>query len=162
QALVSVEPNYYWGWQQLAEWYNETNRHAGYLEAASELCRLKPEHPVPLTMRGEARLKTGDRDGGKADLRDALRIAPHYALAAAYDPKVELLAQAGRFDAAAAACRPAALDPPPVTLRGRAAWVEARRGNRSKAVALMKQVVADDPGYLWGWRNLAQWYDAEG
>lgn len=299
QALVSVEPNYYWGWQQLAEWYNDTGRSAGYLEAASELCRLKPDHPIPLTMRGEARLKTNDRAGGKTDLRDALRLAPQYAPAAAilfdacladgeqrearsalavlqehaagpevlvkqlqfaartgdadaairtfveiaelpgegppiflqltyaeleiagwgeragkalrevwqtgvmfspwaplywldtsdgaaasledrlaaveatvkaypqfvsgHDRKAELLAQAGRFEEALAACRPPGLgEPLPLTLRGRAAWVEARRGNRTRAIAAMKPLVAEEPGYLWGWRQLSQWYDAEG
>ncbi|MGL4422939.1 MAG: hypothetical protein ACRCZF_19885, partial [Gemmataceae bacterium] len=298
QALVSLEPNYYWGWQQLAEWYSETGRNAGFLEAASELCRLKPEHPIPLTMRGEARLKTGDRDAGKADLREALRLAAQYAPAAAilfdacladaeyrdarsalavlqehvggpevvvksiqyavrtqdealavrglreiaespgdgppiamqlafaemesagwaetattvlketwksgefgpwtplywidtpggsaapiedrleaaevviaaypkfppgHDKKAELLAQEGRFDEALAVVRTtAAGDPPPLTLRGRAAWIEARRGRRLQAIQIMRGIVKDDPGYLWGWRNLAQWYDAEG
>lgn len=299
QRLVSVEPEYFWGWQQLAEWYNETDRTDDYLEATGELVRLKPDHPMPLTMRGEAKLKTNDRDGGKSDLRDALRLAPQYAPAAAilfdacladheirdarmalavlqehaagpevlvkqvqlacrtedaeaamrtlaelsatpgegppvamqlalteiegsgwedraakvlheaytgdepfnpwaplfwldmpageeagfddrlaaveaaidghptfapaYDRKAELLAAVGRYEEAAAACRaPGAGDPPPLTLRGRAAWVEAKRGHRTKAIAIMKSVVADDPGYLWGWRNLAQWYDAEG
>ena len=37
QALVSVNPDYYWGWQQLADWYNETDRPQNYLEAAGEL-----------------------------------------------------------------------------------------------------------------------------
>jgi cellulose synthase operon protein C len=300
QRLVSVEPEYFWGWQQLAEWYNETDRKDEYLDATGELVRLKPDHPMPLTMRGEAKLKTHDRAGGKADLRDALRLAPQYAPAAAilfdacladgeirdarmalavlqehaagpevlvkqvqlacrtddsesalrtlaelaaapgegppvamqlaladieasgwderasrvlrdafgagdepfnpwaplfwidttageeagiderlaavetairhhaafapaHDRKAELLVSVGRFEEAAAACRAPALgDPPPLTLRGRAAWVEAKRGHRPKAIALMKEVVASDPGYLWGWRNLAQWYDAEG
>jgi tetratricopeptide (TPR) repeat protein len=299
QRLVTVEPEYFWGWQQLAEWYNETDRKEEYLDATGELVRLKPDHPMPLTMRGEAKLKTNDRAGGKADLRDALRLAPQYApaaailfdacladheirdarmalavlqehaggpevlvkqvqlasrtddaeaamrtladlsatpaegpptamqlalteieaagweeraakilheaftsdepfnpwaalfwldtpmgeeagfderlaavdavivahptFAAAYDRKTELLAAVGRFDDAAATCRAPGLgDPPPLTLRGRAAWVEAKRGHRAKAITLMKQVVADEPGYLWGWRNLAQWYDAEG
>ncbi|QEL16126.1 tetratricopeptide repeat protein [Limnoglobus roseus] len=297
--LVKIEPEYFWGWQQLAEWYNETDQADEYLSASAELVRLKPDHPMPLTMRGEAKLKTGDRAGGKADLRDALRLAPQYApaaailfdacladqeirdarialavlqehaggsevlvkqvqlacrtddaeaalrtladlagtpsegppvamqlavseiekagweeraakvlheaftndepftpwaplfwldttageeasfddrlaavdaaiaahptFAAAYDRKAELLAAVGRFDEAAAACHaPAAGDPPALTLRGRAAWLEAKRGQRAKAITLMKQVVADDPEYLWGWRNLAQWYDAEG
>ncbi len=299
QRLVSVEPEYFWGWQQLAEWYNETDRTDDYLEATDELVRLKPDHPMPLTMRGEAKLKTNDRSGGKSDLRDALRLAPQYAPAAAilfdacladheirdarmalavlqehaagpevlvkqvqlacrtedseaamrtlaelaatpaegppiamqlalteiegsgwedraakvlheaftgdepfnpwaplfwldtpageeagfddrlasvetaihghptfapaHDRKAELLVSVGRYEEAAAACHaPGVGDPPPLTLRGRAAWVEAKRGHRSKAISLMKQVVADDPGYLWGWRNLAQWYDAEG
>ena len=83
QALVAVDPTYLWGWHQLAEWYNETGRAESYLEAASELVRLQPGHPVALMMRGEAKLQTGDRDGGKADLREALKVSPGYSPAAA-------------------------------------------------------------------------------
>ncbi|HJZ54242.1 MAG TPA: tetratricopeptide repeat protein, partial [Gemmataceae bacterium] len=298
QALVAVDPSYVWGWHQLAEWYNETGRPQGYLEAASELVRLQPGHPVALMMRGEAKLQTGDRDAGKADLRDALKVSPGYSHAAAvlfeahladeefrearqvlavlqehaagpevalrqlqlacrtsdpdaavrafaeicegpgqsphpiqaalgemknsgwedravrvlreswqsggpfhpwaplfwvdseegrdaepgerlraaeaaikaypkfmpgHDCKAEQLALAGRFDEALAACKPAEMgDPPPIELRGRAAWVEARRGDRAKATALMKQVVAEDPEFVLGWRQLAAWYDAAG
>jgi tetratricopeptide (TPR) repeat protein len=299
QALVSVDPEYVWGWQQLAEWYNETNRPENYLEAASELVRLRPEHPMSLTMRGEAKLQTGDRAGGKQDLRDALRIHPGYSPAAVvlfdacladdehrearaalavlqehltgpevlvkqlqyaartddeaaaartfadlcqtpgdapplflqmaltemhaagladkaaelmkdawqaggefhpwagiywldtpdgeaapaeqklaacdaviaaypkfipgYDRRAEQLALLGRFAEADEACKPAALgNPPPVALQGRAAWVEARRGDRAKAIAAMKQVVGQEPDYAWGWRQLTQWYDATG
>jgi len=297
-ALVSVDPKYVWGWHQLADWYNETGRPQGYLEAASELARLQPGHPVALTMRGEAKLQTGDRDGGKADLRDALKASAGYSPAAAvlfdahladeefrdarqvlavlqehlagpevavkqlqlacktgdpdgavrafaevcegpgqspfpiqaglaemraagwedralrvlreawqgggpfhpwapvfwidspdgeqadpgerlraadaairaypkfvpgHDSKVEQLAAAGRFDEALTACRPPDLgDPAPLELRGRAAWVEARRGDRAKAIALMKAIVAEDPAFVLGWRQLAAWYDASG
>jgi tetratricopeptide (TPR) repeat protein len=298
QALVAVDPKYVWGWHQLAEWYNETGRSQGYLEASSELVRLQPGHPVALTMRGEAKIQTGDRDGGKADLRDALKISPGYSHAAAvlfdahledeeyrearqslavlqehlsgpevavkqlqyacktndpdaaveafteicegpgqspypiqaalsemqsagwqerslrvlreswqkggpfqpwapifwidspdgeeaepgerlraadavikayprfvpgHDSKAEQLALAGRFDEALAACRPADLgDPPPLELRGRAAWIEAKRGDRPKAIALMKAIVAEEPGFVHGWRQLAAWYDSGG
>lgn len=299
QKLVAVEPEYFWGWQQLAEWYNETGRHENFLEASAEMVRLKPEHPLPLTMRGEAKLKTGDRSGGKEDLRDALRIAPQYApaalilfdaclddnefhdarkalavlqehavgpevttkqvkyccrtgdaegalrglseiaelpgdhspmalqvamseiaaagweqrasrvlkeawqsggsynpwaavqwldtpegesapyeerleavdaaieayptFAAAHDRKAEMLALVGKFDEAQAACRPQAFAGQiPITLRGRAAWIEARRGRRAQAITLMVAAVTHDPSYLWGWRNLAEWYDADG
>ena len=82
QALVAIEPTYVWGWYQLAEWYNATGQNEHYLEAAGELVRLQPGHPLHLAMRGEARLKTGDREGGKEDLREALRIAPGYSYAA--------------------------------------------------------------------------------
>ncbi|MBX9583162.1 MAG: hypothetical protein K2X87_22885, partial [Gemmataceae bacterium] len=298
QALVAVDPKYVWGWHQLAEWYNETGRAEGYFEAASELVRLQPGHPVALTMRGEAKLQTGDREGGKADLRDALKVSPNYSPAAAvlfdayladdefrearqalavlqehlagpevavkqlqyacktgdvdgavrafaevcegpgqtpfpiragvdemkdagweerayrvlreswqtggpfhpwapifwvdspdgdeagpdlrlraaeavvkaypkfvpgHDSKAEQLAANDRFDEAIAACRPAELgDPVPVELRGRVAWVEARRGDRARAIATMRAVVADFPNYVLGWRQLAAWYDAAG
>ena len=81
QALVTLEPHYYWGWQQLAEWYNETGKSEAYLEAAEKLVDLRPDHPSALAMRGEARLQTGERDGGKADLREAQKIAPGYSFA---------------------------------------------------------------------------------
>ncbi|HUR54273.1 MAG TPA: tetratricopeptide repeat protein, partial [Gemmataceae bacterium] len=296
--LVSVDPTYIWGWHQLAEWYNETGRPEGYLEAASELVRLQPHHPIALMMRGEAKLQTGDRDGGKADLREVLRSSPGYSQAAVvlfdahledeefreaqqvlavlqehadgpevavkqiqlacqlddedaavrafaevcegpgqspyavqaslnelrdagweeratrvlkdswqsggpfhpwaplfwidspdgqeadpgeriraadavikaypkfmpgHDCKAEQLALAGRFDEALAATRPPDVgDPPPLELRGRAAWIESRRGDKAKAIALMKQVVAEEPTFVLGWRQLAAWYDATG
>ncbi len=83
QALVAVDPGYYWGWSQLAEWYNEIGKSGEYLEAANELIRLRPDHPAPLTMRGEAKIQTDDRAGGKEDLREALRLHPNYSPAAA-------------------------------------------------------------------------------
>ncbi len=297
QRLVAVDPEYIWGWQQLAEWHNETGKPASYLEAAGELCRLRPEHPLSLTMRGEARVQTGDREAGKADLRDALRLHPGYSPAAVllfdacladgeskearaalsvlqehltgpevlvkqvqflartededgairafaelcqtpgdappvflqlavaelagaglsdraadelekawtgdefnpwaaiywldtpqgtaaaddkrlsacdavlkaypgfvpgYDRKAEHLAGLGRFDDALAACAPPLPGDVPVPLRGRAAWVLARQGDKPGAIDRMNALLAAEPDYLWGWRQLTQWYDALG
>jgi tetratricopeptide (TPR) repeat protein len=297
QALVAVDPSYVWGWHQLAEWYNETGRAQNYLEAASELVRLQPHHPVAWMMRGEAKLQTGERDGGKSDLREALKISPGYSHAAAvlfdacladdeirearqvlavlqehaagpevavkqiqlaarmedvesalrafaevcegpgqspfpvqsalselkaagwedraqrvlreawqnggpfhpwvpifwvdspegqatepgerlraaeaaikaypkfmpgHDCKAEQLALAGRFDEALMACRPTDFDPLPVELRARTAWIENRRGDRTKAIAIMRQLVAEQPTFVLGWRHLAAWFDAAG
>jgi tetratricopeptide (TPR) repeat protein len=297
QALVAVDPSYVWGWHQLAEWYNETGRAQNYLEAASELVRLQQHHPVAWMMRGEAKLQTGDRDGGKADLRESLKITPGYSHAAAvlfdacladdeirearqvlavlqehaagpevavkqiqlavrmedaetalrafaevcegpgqspyavqaalselksagweeraervlreawqnggpfhpwapifwmesaegqaaepgerlraaeaaikaypkfmpgHDSKAEQLALAGLFDEALQACRPPDFDPLPVELRARAAWIENRRGDRAKAISLMRAIVAEHPAFVLGWRHLAAWYDSAG
>jgi tetratricopeptide (TPR) repeat protein len=297
QALVAVDPSYVWGWHQLAEWYNETGRPQNYLEAASELVRLQPHHPVARMMRGEAKLQTGDRDGGKSDLRESLKVSPNYYPAATilfdacladdeirearqvlavlqehaagpevalkqiqlatrmedadaairafaevcegsgqsplpvqdalnelksagwedramrvlreawqnggpfhpwvpifwvnspegeatepgerlraaeaaikaypkftpgHDCKAELLALAERFDEALIACRPSDFDPLPIELRARAAWIENRRGDRSKAITIMRQLVAEQSTFVTGWRHLAAWYDAAG
>ncbi len=298
RALVSVDPAYVWGWHQLADWYNETGSSEFYREAASELVRLQPHHPTGWTMRGEAKLQTGDRVGGKSDLREALKISATYSPAAAilfdacladeefrearvalavlqehaggaevtikqiqlacntddpetaarafaevcegpgtsafpiqaalnelrvagwedrgqrvlreawqsggpfhpwapifwidssegqnadpgdrlraadavikaypkfmpgHDCKAEQLALAGRYDEALAACKPAELgDPPPAELRGRTAWIEARRGDRARAISIMRQLVTEQPHFVLGWRQLAAWYDATG
>jgi len=78
QALVTLEPTYYWGWQQLAEWYNEAGKSAEFLEATEKLVELRPDNPIALAMRGEARLQNENRDGGKEDLRDAQHLEPGY------------------------------------------------------------------------------------
>jgi tetratricopeptide (TPR) repeat protein len=107
-------------------------------------------------------------DGQEADPGERLRAAEaaiqaYPKFVPGHDSKAEQLALAGRFEEALAACRPADLgDPLPLELRGRAAWVEARRGDRAKAIALMKALVAEDPGFVLGWRQLAAWYDAAG
>ena len=75
-----------------------------------------------------------------------------------HDLKAQLLAEAGRFQDAAAACTPLAWgNRPPIPLRGRAAWVEARRGAVEGAISQMRAVLAEDGDYYWGWQNLADW-----
>jgi len=299
QALVALEPHYYWGWQQLAEWYNETGESDSYLETAEKLVDLRPDSPVALAMRGEAKIQTGDREGGKEDLREAQKVAPGYSFAGmllfdaylqdeefnharntlallqehiggsglpfvaarysqlavhegdmeaamnalretcilpcdstwpistavgecrkagwsaevdllmtstilneeefhpyilfvwldgpegsqatterklelierciavhpthvqAYDIKAELLARNGRFDEALAACKPAAIvHAIPLILRGREAWVLAQSDDRETAIAKMRELLALDPDYYWGWQQIANWYDA--
>ncbi|WP_020470373.1 tetratricopeptide repeat protein [Zavarzinella formosa] len=78
QALVTIEPTYYWGWQQLAEWYNETGRKEEFLDAADKLVELRPDNPMALAMRGEAKLQNDDREGAKADLKEAQQNEPGY------------------------------------------------------------------------------------
>ena len=300
QALVTLEPTYYWGWQQLAEWYNEAGRPAEFLEATEKLVELRPDNPIALAMRGEARLRNDDREGGKEDLRDAQHLEPGYSYpgmllfdahlqdeeypqaraalarleehvsgggrpyvlaryiqlaaktkdeeaaaeafeelltlpcdstwpinsaademrragwaarvdrllrrtleeaddfhpwalmawleskegqetdpeeklrvvrrvtevhpryAQAYDVIAELYARLGRYDEALRACHPKAWgDRPPLILRGRGAWIMWQRGDRAGAIAQMREIVTTDPDYVWGWQQLANWYDEE-
>src|SRR5439155_13829082 len=70
-----------------------------------------------------------------------------------------LLAGACRYDEAVAACGG---NGAPLQLRGRAAWIEAQRKARRKAIRLMRDLVREDPSYYWGWLQLANWYREEG
>jgi tetratricopeptide (TPR) repeat protein len=89
-------------------------------------------------------------------------VALNPRLSEAYDLKAELLAQAQRYEEALAACRPSFSNPPPLLLRGRAAWLGAQRGNLAEAIRQMRAAVAEDATYYWGWLNLADWYRASG
>jgi tetratricopeptide (TPR) repeat protein len=225
RQAVAEDPNYYWGWEQLARWYRSEGANAEYLEAAGNLVRLAPQNPTALAYAGEAKQRTGDCAGAKEDYRRALDLAPDFIFVAlnlfdmqledneldaaaatlellrkhegkeatffraaqlaarrkerdaalkeldavlqldprfgeAIDLKAELLTEARRYDEAREACLAPVGDgqPVPVFLRGRAAWVEAQRGNRDEAIRQMRAVLAEDPDYYWGWRNLADWY----
>ena len=75
----------------------------------------------------------------------------------AYDMKALCLGRAKRYDEARQACQATVWDGEvPLLLRGRAAWVEAERGQLTEAMTLMRTALAEDPNYYWGWESLAK------
>jgi tetratricopeptide (TPR) repeat protein len=82
RALLTEDPHYVWGWQQLADWYHRQGNANGFLEAAEALVRIAPQNPVAHGYLGKARLQQQDRAGAKAALRKALELAADYGLAA--------------------------------------------------------------------------------
>ena len=84
-------------------------------------------------------------------------------LTEAYDLRAALLAQAGRFEEALAACRPAAWgEEPPLELRAQAAWVLAAQGRLSEGISAMEAVLETRPNYYWGLSRLCEWYAVSG
>jgi tetratricopeptide (TPR) repeat protein len=79
RAILKEDPAYYWGWTRLAEWYDASGNQQNFLSAAQQLVRLAPHTPEPWALRGEAKLRLGDRKGAKKDLRHARDMAPDYA-----------------------------------------------------------------------------------
>ncbi len=81
----------------------------------------------------------------------------------AHELHATFLAIVGRLDEALEASSPAALAfDMPRELRGRRAWVLARMGNRAEAIAVMRTLVSEHPGYLWGAQELARWLLEDG
>ena len=81
KLLLEEDPEYYWGWQQLANWHDATGNHAEYLQAAESLVQLDPNNPASHAYRGEAKLYGGDRRGAKQDFTAAFEIDNAYAFA---------------------------------------------------------------------------------
>src|SRR5206468_1231104 len=90
-------------------------------------------------------------------LETAVKLNPRFT--DARDLRATLLAGAGRFTEALEACGG---EDAPLILRGRAAWIEAKRGNRPAGIAKMTRTVEADPSYYWGWLQLADWHAEEG
>ena len=74
--VLAQDTDYYWGWQNLADWTCDAGETALYLEAAEAMVRLAPDNVGAAQYRGDARLKTGDRDGAKDEFRRAIEKSP--------------------------------------------------------------------------------------
>lgn len=162
QQALRLEPGYDWAWGALRSWSQELRRPQIARDFARELCR---------TRGGEARSwliyarLLRDQAEDLAECQEALEraLALNPRLTEAYDLKAELLARVGRWEEAEAACQaPIWGERPPLILRGRAAWLRAQQGHLAQAIAQMRSLVAEDPGYYWGWEQLANWYRTQG
>ncbi len=155
EQALRLDPSYDWAWDKLREWSPPSDPNSRAVALAREISRDRS---------GEARswlalAQVLGRDGldeclGALDR--ANRLDPLYTDACDY--RAWVFAEAGRYDEAAAACEPEACrGDVPTNLRGRAAWVEARRGNLRAATAKMLAVVEHAPDYYWGWNQIADW-----
>lgn len=79
--ILAIDPDYYWGWQQIAQWFENDEDYPNSLKAAENMVRLGPKEAAAYGYRGEARLFVGDRTGTIADFQRALDIDPKYAFA---------------------------------------------------------------------------------
>src|SRR5882724_8439024 len=80
-----------------------------------------------------------------------------------HDLRALVLAEAGRFTEAFAACAPDVFGAErPIELRAREASIHAYQGDRDKAIAAMLEVVGSDPSFLWAIRCLIDWYREAG
>lgn len=158
---LRILPGYEWAWSTLSEWSEELERPEIPLALARELAASRAgDSAVWLAL---ARLLTAPEqvDERISAIDRAIALNPREF--EPYDMKAEYLASADRFDEAEAACGAAAWgEYHPIALRGRAAWIQARRGDIPGAIARMRSIVAEDPDYYWGWFNLAEWFSTAG
>lgn len=152
QRAVTLDPGLEEAWLALAR----LGTPEGGLAAARAAVAARPHDPHAWARLAE-RLAPGD-EALRAAAR-AVELGPR--LLQLHDLHAELLARAGRFDEAAAACDPPALrrdGPRPLELRGRAVWVRALAGDVAGAVRDMAALLKEAPDYAWGQRTLVEWH----
>jgi hypothetical protein len=97
-----LEPGYDWAWAELRDWARQLGKPEVAGEFARDLTRRRGGEPRSWLMLARILDRPEDQEERLAALERALTLNPH--LEEAYDLKADLLAWAGRFDAAEAAC----------------------------------------------------------
>lgn len=157
QHAVALEPDYEWGWHALRTWSEQVNHPSLPLQCARALTVNRPGDArswliLARTLKGDEALTEQ-----LVALDHAIQLQPR--LIEAHSWRAFILADAGRFDEALRACRPAALAPvfPPELLSAEA-HVIAQCGDLSKASYKMHIVLQAAPNYAPGWERVARWH----
>src|SRR5207237_1373813 len=78
------------------------------------------------------------------------------------DLKAELLTSGMQFERAWQTCKERTYPINQYALDGRAAWVMYRSGRMMEGIFAMRELVKQNPKYVWGWQQLADWYGRQG
>ncbi len=155
RALL-LDPRLETAWEAYASWCAEMGRPEAAPQLALEAAERRGGDPATWIVLARTRGRAKDMAGGIEAVRRAIALDPRSI--DAHDLHVVFLTEAERYDEAMAACFPPAWGTqPPIEMRGRWAWVRARRGDVAGAIAAMRDLVAECPQYGWGWRVLADW-----
>ncbi len=76
--VLQDDPDYYWGWAQLAGWHAELGNPSEHLQACEMLRALDPHNPSCYVRRADARRALNDRAGAITDYQRARELAPEY------------------------------------------------------------------------------------
>jgi tetratricopeptide (TPR) repeat protein len=162
-ALAAVEralrlaPGDNWAWALFQEWAEQSGQPQRPAEFGRALARERAGEALVWVKLTRMLTAPGCEEERFRSIDQAIELNPRST--EAWDVKAEYSALAERFDAAIRACDEGAAlcNDETHMLSGRRAWIEARRGQRGEAIRLMRAVLADNAGYVWGWHQLASW-----
>jgi tetratricopeptide (TPR) repeat protein len=156
QHALKLNPGYTWAWNTLREWSADLKKSDLAAELARELTVQRPADSkawmtLARSLDGPAR-----REERLAAVEKAIALDGYHS--EGHDLRATTLYYLKRIPEAREACRPAVFGTKvPTSLLGRAAWIEAECGDKRKAITLVREALAADPLYIWGWTRLADW-----
>lgn len=162
ERALRIAPGYAWPWDLLRDWSIERGEPKRAGDFARQLTTERPGEMRVWLMLAHA-LEGRDAMSERLAATDrALALDPR--ASEAWDLKAELLTLAERFDEAVQTTQDGAqaCTTEVHVLRGRRAWVEARRNRLPEAVRLMREVLTENTAYVWGWNQLAHWLLEQG
>ncbi len=155
KTALRLSPGYDWGWSTLRQWGAELERKGIAGELAREMTIRRAGEAQSWYTLARMLDEEGAMEERLAAMEKAIQIEP--LSVDFHDYRAYLLARAGKLEEAEKACRPEVFEEMPPRLKGRAAWIDAVRGDVPAAIEKMNQVVNEDPRSSWGWTLLAEW-----
>ncbi len=156
QRVLALEPDYGWGWNVLREWSKQLNRPEVATNFARDLTTQRAGEARSWLILARMLTDPQDLPERLAAIDHALALSPRSV--EAHTLRVQLLAEAKRFDEAQAACHPPVFgDELPLDLRSSEVGVIAQRGKLREAARKMRALLDDEPNYYAGWSQLADW-----
>lgn len=154
RAAVEADPSHYGSWGCLAEWLDQLDDTAGYLDAAKMLVRLDPQGERALGTLANALLRTGDRAGAKQVFHRAYELIPSYGYAGLclFDMQIE----DDELDAAKETLDTLKLHVGGPFVTGKGVVYAARTKDRDTARQLLGELCAEDYENPWPLRTAYQ------
>jgi tetratricopeptide (TPR) repeat protein len=158
ERALRTDPGYGWAWDMLVRLCGE-GAEAGRPRALAEaVARERPRDARAWVLVARATADIGER---LRALDRAIEAQPRDH--GAWEMRVDALAEDRRFDEALAATSPPPFGgAPPRPLRLRAVRLEDARGDRPRAIAGLRTLLAAEPDYHEAWQLLADWEEDAG
>jgi len=156
ERSLRIAPGFRQAWDDLCDWCAQAGKPDHAVEFARALAKEHSGNPRVWMMLAGALPPSASPERLAAAER---AIELDRQLTEAWDLKAQLLAFDTQFDAAAAVCDQGmsiCLTDVHI-LAGRKAWIEAQRRRVPEAVRQMRDVLAGNKGYGWGWYQLINW-----
>ncbi len=158
ERALRLDPGYEWAWDLLVLLCSKAGQPGRPRELAGSIARERPLESRAWVLVARATPLPGER---LAALDRAVEAWPRDL--AAWELRVDALAELGRFDEALAATRPPALGAvAPRSLRLRAIRLDDAQGRREQALSHLRALLREEPDQLEAWQVLADWEEEAG
>ena len=76
--VLKVDPDYFWAWQEIAQWYRYQGKTDKYIQAAEEMVRIQPQNAISWGYLGDGELAKENLTQAKEHFTQAVHLAPTY------------------------------------------------------------------------------------
>jgi len=159
KMALRINPTLENAWELLQTIAANWNQPRLAVEVARELTQQRPGDPMAWVMLADC-LAAWREEECLSAVEKAISLNP--LLEVVHDAKARFLVMFNRCDQALAACLEGPLQPPPLRLRLRAAWIESQRGSLAKAIERVKEALAESPAHYGALSLLCQWHRESG